>query len=144
MVKKQHYASVLFPCTESLAEQRKTWWHGKTAFVSFFVGVIYMTAVLVPLVFFSFQGFTIPEPGFKLLLLLIYGTFISLAPHLWFWLEAKAFFDYINIEISNGVDEKKIKYAKENFEMHQSKAKDFWLAVFALYAGILLQFNVGS
>ncbi|HSS79317.1 MAG TPA: hypothetical protein VLV54_21530 [Thermoanaerobaculia bacterium] len=139
-MKKRHpLGRILFDL--NTVDSRKDWWDGSTGRKDLWASVIYLVLSLGPLLWFAYFDICrdwFSKPGLPRLLILAYGTFLSLAPHIWLWLEASAFLDWSTMKYT---DELERNEERERFKINADSARAVWAGVVALYAGVLLKFG---
>ncbi len=123
---------------------RPHWWSGRTGRVDNLAAGIYLVCSLGPLLWFagnvkSGSGVCpwLTNPTWTRVGVVAYGALVSVAPHVWLWLEASAFFAWSAERYADHPDE--LKEQRERFKLNADGAKAIWVAIIALYAAVLLK-----
>jgi hypothetical protein len=119
-------------------EGRDTWWDGVTGTRDQIAATVYVCAAVLPLLVGAQIDVKslLASKGSGRMFLVVYGLAIAIAPHLWLWMEASAFFDWSATKYK---DPAALKEARDKFKMHADGVKAVWTGLIAVYAGVLLR-----
>ena len=122
--------------------QRAQFWDGRTGTWSKIASFVYLGVALTVLIRFLYKTpssstIALHTFGFWVRMkLLAVGTFVSVGPPVWFWLEGRAFDVWVNKKhpIRSGQ-----AALRDTYRINTDQATKFWAAVIALYAAVLLK-----
>ena len=132
-------ADWLFDTTDT---QRAKFWDGRTGTWSKVASVAYLAVAVVAMVVFLRCAPT--ETAIALhhfnfwsrIALLVLGAFISVGPPIWFWIEGRAFDNWVNDKYPIRSEQAALR---DTYRINTDQATKFWAAVVALYAAVLLK-----
>ena len=150
---------------------RDRFWHGRALINNQIAAGIYLAVAFGPLVYLFWCSGTTRLDLWKMgsayrLGLLALGVIVTSGPPAWFWIEARAFDDWVNrkryraesikaasakaaqneapknVETSEYAEtpEQEEKRLRETFKLNADSEKAFWAAIVAVYAAVLLKF----
>jgi len=123
---------------------RSDWWTGRTGTADVLAAIAYLFGSILPLLWFAYvversKCAWLTEPGLRRVAVFAYGALVALAPHIWLWLEASAFFEW---SAAKYIGEEAVRREqRERFKLNVDGAKALWAAIIALYAAVLLKFS---
>ena len=123
--------------------KREKFWEGRALHSNVSAALVYLVVLLAPLVAFAWSG----KPDVSCLserariLFLSSGLFVSIAPPAWFWLEARAFDDWVRKRVDiHSLGDNQEKRLRETFKLNADGERAFWAAIVAVYAAVFLKF----
>jgi len=78
-------------------------------------------------------------PACRRLLVIAVGFFVAVGPPAWFWVEARAFDDWVRNKVQAGLDEAGEKSLRETFNLNTDGEKAVWASIVAVCAALLLK-----
>lgn len=125
-----------------LDTDRRDWWSGKARIVNLLSSTTFYLICFFYIVFFLMHttfGVDLKNDNDLRAKLLALGTFLTVFPHVWIWLEAIAFFDWSKTKYITNSDE--LKEERDKFKQHLDFSKAIWL-IFSGFLAYMFFFNI--
>jgi hypothetical protein len=122
---------------------KSSFWEGRALYLNLVAAAIYLIVAGVAL------AHAVSSPTGKLeisslspcrrLTVIAVGFFISICPPAWFWIEARAFDDWVHNKVTAGLKDPEEKNLRETFKLNADGEKAFWASIVAVCAALLLK-----
>ena len=127
---------------------RPEFWDRTALRFSRLMAILYLLITVVPLLMLAgsdVQEFSRLPTGIRVGLVLV-GLVVTIGPPLYYWLEARAFYQWIDCNYSSSRSNFTLitnspQKAIDRYEMNSNHAKALWAGVLAVYAAALIQFS---
>jgi len=125
-----------------LDTERRDWWSGKARVLNLLATTTFCLACFYYAVFFLMYNIFEIDLKNDIALranLLAMGTFLTVLPHIWIWLESIAFFEWSKAKYTRNPDE--LKEERDKFKQHLDFSKAIWL-IFSGFLAYMFYFNI--